>query len=225
MIDITGQKSTEERIASSLEEKELLLKEIHHRVKNNLQVISSLLKLQASYVIDKEALGVLTESQNRVQSMALIHQKLYHSKDLANIDLGEYINQLALNIFHSYKINTDEIKFELNSNEIKLGIDYAIPCGLIVNELITNALKHAFPNGNKGTIDITLNRESSNLYMISIADNGEGFPKNIDFKNTSSLGLQLVNTLASQIDGTVEMKSDKGTRFTVWFSINQTGIL
>lgn len=217
LIDITARKQAEEKISQSLREKELLLKEIHHRVKNNLQVVSSLLKLQSGYVKDENSLDVLIDSQNRVRSMALVHQKLYQSKDFSEIDLSEYIKQLCDHLITVFKTRADNIKISVKSEDLNLSIDYAIPCGLILNELISNSLKYAFPNGKKGEILIVLNKNSDGKYFISLSDNGIGFPENIDYRKTKSLGLQLVNTLVGQIDGIITMENKSGTSYTITF--------
>lgn len=217
LIDITARKQAEDKISQSLREKELLLKEIHHRVKNNLQVVSSLLKLQSGYVKDENSLDVLIDSQNRVRSMALVHQKLYQSKDFSEIDLSEYIKQLCDHLITVFKTSADNIKITVRSENMNLSIDYAIPCGLILNELISNSLKYAFPDGKKGEIIIELNKNSEGIYIISLSDNGIGFPKNIDYRNTKSLGLQLVNTLVGQIDGNIILENNTGTKYTITF--------
>ncbi|MCI0716804.1 MAG: ATP-binding protein, partial [Chlorobi bacterium] len=220
MIDITEQKNNEEKMASSLMEKELLLKEIHHRVKNNLQVVSSLLKLQAGNIKDDKSYDILLDSQNRVRSMALVHQKLYQSKDFSQIDFTEYISQLTENLFEAYQHKNKNIDLFIKTDEVKLSIDIAIPCGLIINELVTNALKYAFPNGKSGKVEIELSNIHNNHYELVVKDNGVGFPHNIDFKNTSSLGLQLVNTLVGQIDGEIEMENHAGTAYRIRFTNN-----
>jgi PAS domain S-box-containing protein len=217
MIDITERKNFEEQLARSLKEKELLIKEIHHRVKNNLQVISSLLKLQSTYIKDNEALDMLVDSQNRVQSMALVHQKLYQSKDLANIDLNEYLQQLLYHLLNSIKSVDGKVKLNVNVEDIKMGVDTAIPCGLIINELVSNSLKHAFPGDKAGIIDVELKVKDKDTYEMKIKDNGKGFADNIDFKNTSTLGLQLVNTLVSQLEGNIEIAKGSGTEFSITF--------
>lgn len=152
MKDITERKQTESQLKASLKEKEVLLKEIHHRVKNNLQIISSLLNLQSEYIQDKQDLDIFKVSQNRIESMALIHEKLYQSKDLARIDFGEYIRDLVCTLFCSYEVNSSAIDMKINIDQIFLGIDVAIPCGLMINEVVLNYLKHAFPKGRTGEI-------------------------------------------------------------------------
>lgn len=216
LIDITERKLAEQKISRSLKEKELLLKEIHHRVKNNLQVVSSLLKLQSGYVKDERSLDLLIDSQNRVRSMALVHQKLYQSKDFSEIDFPEYLKQLSEHLLNVFKAKSGDIEVAVKSVNVNLGIDLAVPCGLILNELISNSLKYAFPGGKKGKISIDFTQVDSG-YEISISDNGVGFPKEVNYKETKSLGLQLVNTLVGQIDGTIAMENTAGTTFTIRF--------
>ena len=217
LIDVSDRKFNEEKVKQSLKEKEVLLKEIHHRVKNNLQVVSSLLKLQSSFLKDANATNILLESQNRVRSMALVHQKLYQSKDFAHIDFADYINQLTMNLMDAYKYKTKNIQLNVKSDSVLIGIDVAIPCGLIINELVSNSLKYAFDEKDNGKIDIILKYCENDQYMITIKDNGAGFPENIDFRNTKSLGMQLVNTLVNQIDGKIDKINSKGTTFTISF--------
>jgi PAS domain S-box-containing protein len=215
--EISERKRVEKIITDSLKEKELLIKEIHHRVKNNLQIISSLLKLQSGYIKDKEALEMLVESRNRIQSMAMVHQKLYQSKDLSKINFQEYINQLLAHLFQVYKVDNNLIALNVNARDIKVGVDTAIPCGLVINELVSNSLKHAFPGGRKGKIEIEMNETGPLNYILSVSDNGIGFPKDIDFRNTVSLGMQLIITLSEQLDGKINLMNGKGTKFVITF--------
>ncbi len=202
---------------ASLMEKEVLLKEIHHRVKNNLQIISSLLNLQSEYIQDKQDLDIFKVSQNRIESMALIHEKLYQCKDLAQIEFAEYIQDLIANLFCSYEVNSNAISLNINIDNIFLGIDVAIPCGLMLNELILNCLKHAFPSGRAGEIRIDLSSNNENQYTLIVSDNGIGFPQDLDFQNTDSLGLQLVNALTNQLGGTIELNRKVGAEFKITF--------
>jgi PAS domain S-box-containing protein len=218
--DITDRKHAEEQIKSSLHEKEVLLKEIHHRVKNNLQVVSSLLSLQSGYPRVEGVRDLFVESQNRVKSMALIHEKLYQSQDLANIDFSDYIESLAHHLFHSYAANPDT--FMLHTDvDVSLDIDHAIPCGLIVNELLSNSLKHAFPDGRRGNITLLFRPEAADL-VLHFSDDGIGLPSDLDFRNTESLGLQLINTLTSQLNGAVEHRRGKGAEFEIRFPATHT---
>jgi PAS domain S-box-containing protein len=217
--DITERKRAVEQIKASLREKEILLREIHHRVKNNLQIISTLLYLQSGYIKDKEAFEMFKESQNRLKSMALIHDKLYQFKDLGKIDIAEYIRELATDLFHSYGVKPDGVKLKIDVHEVLLGVDTAIPCGLIINELVSNSLKHAFLDGREGTIRIELLRSvNENTFILIVSDNGVGFPKDLDFRNTETLGLQLVITLVEQLKGTIELDRSRGTEFTITFA-------
>ncbi len=216
--DITERKEAEEQFKESLKEKEVLLKEIYHRVKNNLQVISSLLNLQSQYIRDKQALEIFKETQNRVKSMALIHEKLYQSKDLSRIDSAEYIRALADKLFRSYRVNPDAIKLKSKVDNVPLDVNTAIPCGLIINELVSNSLQHAFPKHRKGEIRIELRSDNDKKITLIVGDNGVGLPKDLDFRNTKSLGLQLVITLVEQLEGTIELDRSSGTEFKIKFS-------
>ncbi|MGB9979767.1 sensor histidine kinase [Methanobacterium sp.] len=215
--DITKRKNYEKQIKQSLSEKEILLKEIHHRVKNNLQIISSLLNLQSRYIEDKDAFGVFKESQNRIKSMALIHEKLYQSEDLTKIDFAEYIKSLTFHLFRSYSIDQSRVELSINFEGILFDIDTSIPCGLIINELISNSLKYAFPNGRKGKISIDLQLKGEKDILI-IRDNGVGFPEGMDFQNTETLGLRLVNILVNQINGVITCDKIEGTSFRIEFT-------
>ncbi|MBD2120048.1 sensor histidine kinase [Trichocoleus sp. FACHB-262] len=217
-FDITNRKQIEEDMRTSLREKEVLLKEIHHRVKNNLQIISSLLNLQAQYLNDSAALAIFRESQNRIESMALIHEKLYQSKDMARINASEYIYDLVTNLFYTYEINSEAIALRINIDEIWLGLDTAIPCGLIINELVLNALKHAFPKGHTGEICISFGLRDAHHLMLVVSDTGVGLPKDLDYQNTDSLGLQLVNALTQQLEGVIEINQSNGVKFEIVFS-------
>lgn len=215
--DITDQKRAENEIKDSLREKEALLKEIHHRVKNNMQIISSLLSLQSRYIKDKESFGVFKESQNRVKSMAMIHERLYNSKGLAKIDFTEYINDLVSDLFSSYGVDNG-IKVEMDTDSIFLNVDTSIPCGLIINELVTNSLKYAFKNVNNAEkrIYIKLHRKNKNILLV-VGDNGIGLPEDLDLEHSETLGLRLVKTLVDQLNGTIEVRSTFGTEFRINF--------
>jgi two-component sensor histidine kinase len=215
--DVTDRVHAEEQLKSSLEEKEMLLKEVHHRVKNNMQVISSLLNLQSGSIKDPQVIEIFKESQNRVKSMAIIHEKLYKSTDFKHIDFGEYIKNLAADLLKSYRSMPGDIQLKINVEDVILGIDTAIPCGLIINELVSNALKHAFPKDRKGEINIELLRNGDRLTLI-VGDDGIGFPEDLDFRQTGSLGLQLVRTLTQQLGGTIELSRSFGTEFKITFS-------
>jgi PAS domain S-box-containing protein len=218
VLDLTLRKQAEKQIQDSLREKEVLLREIHHRVKNNLQVISSLLDLQSQYIEDRATLEMFRESCNRVRSMALVHEKLYQSKDCAKINFAEYIENLISYLFQAYGVNLDTIRLELNIDEVTLNINTAIPCGLIVSELVSNALKHAFPHNRKGTISVALYSELENSFTLLVRDNGVGFPQPLNISSFKTLGLQLVNVLTNQLDGTLEIALNSGTEVKVRFS-------
>ena len=222
LLDVTESKNAEAEIKKSLEEKEILLKEIHHRVKNNLTVISSLLNLQSRYIKDKEDLMMFKESQSRAKSMALIHQRLYDSSDLKRIDFGDYIKTLANDMFHTYVPNSNIVKLNINVEDVMLDVNTAIPLGLILNELLSNSMKYAFPtelsnNFTNGNIDVNLYK-SEKGYTLSVEDDGIGFPEDIDIENTDSLGLQLIHSLTNQIDGTIHLDRTNGTSFKIEFS-------
>lgn len=212
-----ARRRAEEQIKISLQEKEVLLKEIHHRVKNNLQIISSLLNLQAEYLKDKQALEIFKNSQNRIESMALIHEKLYESEDLARINFADYVQDLVTSLFYAYAVNSDAITLKLNIENIFLGIDAAIPCGLIITELVLNSLKHAFPLGKCGEICVELRSFDRNKLALIVRDNGIGLPKSFDFKNTASLGLQLVDALTNQLESSIELNKNDGVEFKLVF--------
>ncbi len=216
--DITARKQAEERIKTSLKEKEVLLKEIHHRVKNNLQIISSLLNLQSGYIQDKHAGEMFKESRNRVKSMALIHEKLYQSKDLARIDFADYIRHLTAHLLRSYSVHSPTVNLKVNVDKVLLDIDTALPCGLIINELVSNALKHAFPTGKAGEICVDLHKDQEGKLVLVVGDNGTGLPPEFDFRHTESLGLQLVSTLTDQLEGTLELDQSQGTTFKLSLS-------
>ena len=215
--DITKRKEIEEKLEKTLEEKDTLMKEIYHRVKNNLMVISSLLSLQSSYINDKVTQDIFKESQNRAKSMALIHERLYQSTDLKRIDFGDYIRKLSNDLYKTYVIDNSLIKLNVDVEDLMLDIDTSIPLGLIFNELVTNSLQHAFPKGKSGEINIKFHTQDDK-YILEVNDNGIGFPTDIDYKNTKSLGLRLVTTLTKQIDGKIECNNTSGTSFKIIFT-------
>lgn len=217
MIEVKERKLAEEQVRASLQEKEVLLKEIHHRVKNNLQIISSLLNLQANRVADARTLQALGDSQARVRSMALIHEKLYQSSSLAEIDFGEYVRSLASDLFRSYSRNFSSVQLDIHTDPISLELDLAVSCGLILNELMTNALKYAFPDSRKGTIQVELRAAPGRILYLRVADDGVGIPLDMDIRETKSLGLQLVNNLVAQLNGHLEVERIAGTAFQISF--------
>lgn len=213
--DVTEQKMAKEKIKKSLDEKEVLLREVHHRVKNNMQIISSLLNLQSGYV-GGEAANILESSKMRVKSMAMVHEKLYNSSSLSRINLADYIQSLVSDLFYQYD-QEGYIKNIIDVEDIEFNIETAIPIGLIINELLSNSLKYAFPNGRKGEIYISLKLIDNN-YKLVIKDNGIGIPEDLDFENLDSLGLQLVNNLVDQLDGYMKIDKTHGTKFIITFS-------
>lgn len=212
--DITEAKRAEQRLRASLEEKEILLREIHHRVKNNLQVISSLLRLQFRYVGEKSVEEILFDSQNRLLSMSLIHEKLYRSQNVSSIDFRDYIDGLLSSLLDSFGVNKGRIRLSNNAERVLLTLDTAIPCGLIINELASNCLKHAFPDGRKGSVQLALTRNSRGIELV-IADNGVGMPAHVDVTDTQTLGLRLVNTLVKQLGGEISITVSEGTEFRI----------
>jgi PAS domain S-box-containing protein len=238
--DLTERKEAEEALKKI---DKMRIKEIHHRIKNNLQVISSLLSLEAEKFSDKKVLTAFQESQNRVASMALIHEELYKSKGANNLNFAAYLQKLTTQLLNSYNLKNDDIRLNLNAEQVYLDMDTAIPLGIIINELVSNSLKHAFPD-KKGEISLNLQkiedygrdskRDLENLditdkskgikeaedfcYTLIVSDNGIGIPKDFDFENPDTLGLQLVNILVEQLDANIELKKDKGTEFIIKFS-------
>jgi PAS domain S-box-containing protein len=215
--DITERKQAEHQIKASLKEKEVLIKEIHHRVKNNLQVISSLLRLQARYIQDEQALEIFRESQNRVRAMALIHETLYQSNDLAKVNFYEYIRKLTNNLLHSYGSPSRRITLKLNIDNSFVRLDTAIPCGLIINELVSNSIKHAFDTKYSGEINVEFHTIIPGTYSLIVADNGIGVPENLELRLSQSLGLRLVWNLVEQLEGTIAVNNQGGTEFRINF--------
>jgi len=216
--DITQRKQAEEQIKATLKEKEVLLREIHHRVKNNMQIVSSLLRLQSRYTKDKQILDIFKASQSRIESMAFIHEKLYQSKDLTRIDFTDYVNTLVRNLFTTYGVSTARIKLNIDIKHVSLPLDKAIPCGLIINELVSNSLKYAFPANKQGEIKIALHPTNENELELIVSDNGISMPEDIDFRNTESLGLHLVTILAKdQLRGKIKLNRTGGTEFKIKF--------
>jgi PAS domain S-box-containing protein len=216
--DITRIKETEEQLKKSVHEKDILLKEIHHRVKNNMQVISSILKLQSAYVKDKRTIELLDECRNRIASMAFIHATLYMTKDFTRINFAEYVSNIASNLKQSYVTPDKKIVLKLDVPKIFLHIDDAIPCGLIINELLSNSFKYGFVKKKKGSVGILVKVKKENI-ILAIWDDGAGFPKKVDYRNTESLGLQLVISLTEQLNGKLKMntKAREGTKYILAF--------
>ena len=215
--DISERKAAEEQAREAMR-RGVLLREIHHRMKNNLQVVSSMLSLHSEYLRDEQALSAITESQNRIRSIALIHEKLYQSSDLGRIEFHGYVSDLCTSLFHSYGAPSRGVSLAIEVVDLALNLDTAVPCGLLINELVSNALKHAFPDARPGTIRVDMRRIGERLAM-TVSDDGVGFPDSVDFGKTQTLGLQLVNILAHQLEGSVGLeKTGGGTRVHVDFA-------
>jgi PAS domain S-box-containing protein len=217
IVDITERKRAEKALIESLREKDVLLREIHHRVKNNMQIISSLLRLQAGQLKDEGAKTIFQSCQDRIRSMSLVHEKLYMSKSLSGINFSDYVDSLAKRLLQINRVSADLVNLKLNIEEVYFDLQTAIPCGLILNELITNSLKYAFPDGRKGTMEISLTALGNNLYQLVVHDDGIGFPDGPDIENPKSFGIQIVKLLADQLGGKVLLKRDFGTTFEISF--------
>ena len=215
--DITERKQAQAKILASLAEKETLLKEVHHRVKNNMQVISSLLRLQEGRVKDKDAAALLKDSQNRIQSMALVYNKLYQSENLASINMTDYIKELSAGLVKSYAVSPVRVTVNVAPSNVFLDVDLAIPCGMVINELVTNSLKYAFPGNRKGQITISLKENEQGL-QLTVRDDGVGIPEDINLANTSTLGIKLVSNLVrDQLGGIIEIDRRHGTTYQINF--------
>jgi len=215
--DITELKKAEEELKNNIHQKEILLKEVHHRVKNNLQVISSILNLQTGYISDEDTLDVIRECQDRIKSMAFIHESLYQKEDFAAVDFAEYLHNLCNNISYSYMTPNRNIKLDFDIEDISLSLDSAIPCGLIVNELVSNCFKYAFTDIKQGSIKVILAKNKDNNKRLIVHDSGRGLPEDLDIETNDSLGLQLVWTLVDQIDGEIKYEYASGSKFIVNF--------
>lgn len=216
--ELSERKQAEDRLKKSLKEKEILLKEIHHRVKNNLCVVASLLELQSDIVGERQLAKMFEESQHRLYSIALIHEKLYRSKNLAQINFGEYLEDLVTNLFNFYNISDHGIQLQVLAEPIWLNIETATPCGLIANELVSNTLKHAFPDRTNGTVSVECYQTGDREIHLIVKDNGKGFPKNFNFKKTNSMGFQVVCTLTEQLEGNIEISGEIGSTFHLKFT-------
>lgn len=215
--DITERKKAEEKIKASLKEKEVLLKEVNHRVKNNLQIITSLLSLQSGRLHDQRDLELFKEAQNRVKTMAMIHEMLYRSKDLSKINAADYVRSLTASLLKSYNTAPGTVGLTMEIEEISLDIDSIVPLGLIVNELVTNALKYAFPDKRKGEIKVALRKVDQTVTLL-VGDDGIGLPAGFDARKASGLGLELVESLTAQLNGTLELDTARGTSFKISFT-------
>ncbi|MBI4964017.1 MAG: hypothetical protein HY913_12130 [Desulfomonile tiedjei] len=224
-MEISQREIAEAQIRASLKEKEVLLSEVHHRVKNNLQIISSLLALQCDYVKDERVLGALNDSQSRIRSMALIHDHLYRSEDLAGIDISEYAANLANHILQAFFDKASGVSVETRADHVFLPVGTVFPCGLIINELVTNSLKHAFPEGRSGRVLVEFSRAPEDRFVLSVKDNGIGLPADFNYKKNESLGFQLVANLAeAQLRGRLHVSSNGGTTVKVDFRLlNSSG--
>ena len=219
-VDITEQMRTERALAAAVAAKEVLLKEVHHRVKNNLQIISSLLNMQAEVLSDASQIRIFRESQQRVQAMATIHERLYSQEDMERLDFREYVETLARDLFYAFGVNSELVRLRLQLSPVSLGLNQAIPCGLILNELLTNALKYAFPGGHSGEISVKLSCDQDQRVMLTVADNGTGLPTGFDSTQSQSLGLKIVDILTRQLGGTLRHEPGPGTEFSLIFQIH-----
>jgi two-component sensor histidine kinase len=221
--DIARRKRAEEQLQASLEEKEALLKEVHHRVKNNLQLISSLLSLQAARIAEPAVAELFAESRNRVRSMALVHENLYRAGNFARIAMATHIQNLCAHLTRAYGMNRRGVELAIRIGDVQLDMDRAVPCGLIVNELVSNALKHAFPDGRAGRVCIELQAFGGQQHVLVVGDNGVGLPADLDYQRANSLGLQLVDDLTQQLHGNLRVNREGGTTFTITFDTDHRG--
>ncbi|MFO7980802.1 MAG: histidine kinase dimerization/phosphoacceptor domain -containing protein, partial [Candidatus Aminicenantes bacterium] len=215
--NITKQKKALEQIQKALKEKNVMLQEIHHRVKNNMQIISSLLNLQSRNITDQKALESFRICRNRIKAMALIHESLYESQDFAEVDFASYIKKMTTHLFAAQRSLSDRINIKMDVENIFLDINKAIPVGLIINELVSNAFAHGFPGKKKGSVSIKMKAEGKESYNLVVSDTGVGLPKKYDWKNPITLGIQLVSDLVKQIDGTLDIRREKGTKVKIQF--------
>jgi PAS domain S-box-containing protein len=222
ILDLSERKQAERRIQDALQQKDLLLREVHHRVKNNLQVIHSLLDLQALKSKDRELVGMLRDSQNRIRSMSLIHQTLYQSQNFARVDFQRFLDELLPRLTEAYGSSASLVDIQIEAHEVSLPINEAIPCGLIVNELVSNALKHGFADGQRGTIQVELRQDLDSHVELAISNDGNGIPLDLDLLRTGSLGLQLVQLLTRQLHGVLDIQRANPTRFSLRFQLGDT---
>jgi PAS domain S-box-containing protein len=215
-LDITDRKRYEERLEASLREKEVIIKEVHHRVKNNMQVISGFLELQSNYIDDPLAVEKLNECQRRVRTMALVHEKLYQSKSLGVINAAEYIKNLIADLMNSYTVSTP-VDVTVDVDDVNINLDMAIPCGLIINELVTNSLKYAFVGRGTGRLSLVMHHQEDHTFCLTVQDDGVGLPPDYEARSAASLGMQLVSVLVRQLGGVMKAESDHGARFTITF--------
>jgi two-component sensor histidine kinase len=218
--EIAVRKLMEERLKASLKEKEVLLKEIHHRVKNNMQVIYGLFEIQSDYIRDTECLDIFKSCRNQILSMALVHKILYKSKNLAQIDFHDYVNNLAEMLFQSYGFSTDRVKLKVDIDDVTFGVNTCIRCGLIINELVSNSLKHAFPDGKEGEIKIGLHSTGENGMELTISDNGIGIAEGLDLKKSETICLKMVDIFVEDmLRGSIELNRETGTEYIIKFKV------
>jgi two-component sensor histidine kinase len=206
-----------EEVKKSLREKEVLLQEVHHRVKNNLQIMSSLVKLQSHHIKDPYMLEILRESENRIRSMAIVHTKLYNSKNYEELDFADYVRSLTESFYTTYGMKLNKINIRIEIKDIILNIDTAIPCGLIINELVSNCIKYAFPDKREGMITISMSTNKNGSYTLIVKDNGVGLPEGFNVHTSKTLGIELVTLLTSQLNGTLEIATNGGAEFKIIF--------
>jgi two-component sensor histidine kinase len=218
---LTRQEAALERQTELLEQRETMLREIHHRVKNNMQVMSSLLSLQSRVALNPETSRMLEENQNRIQSMALLHEILYQSEDLAVVDFSKYVRRMVDHLFRSYGVNNGQIQLNIELDPVGLDLDDALPCGLLISEVISNSLKHAFPEGRKGEVGIVVRRSSEGAVALALRDNGVGFPYDLDWTTSPTLGLRLVRALSQQLRANLEVRSQRGVVVNLAFALRR----
>lgn len=221
ILDLSERKQAEKRIQDALSQKDLLLREVHHRVKNNLQVIHSLLDLQALRLTDHDTIGVLRDSQNRIRSMSLIHQTLYQSSNFARVDFQRFLDELVPSLIESYRSVVGQVNIDIDAHEVKLPINEAIPCGLVINELVSNALKHGFARGHGGTINVSVLASEDDVVEIAVSNDGHPIPEDLSLDELGTLGFQLVRLLTRQLDGTLDIQRAGPTRFSLRFQVEE----
>ncbi|MEZ5662430.1 MAG: histidine kinase dimerization/phosphoacceptor domain -containing protein [Burkholderiaceae bacterium] len=219
IVDLSERKQAEKRIQDALSQKDLLLKEVHHRVKNNLQIIHSLLDLQVLQLTDGHIIDVLRDSQNRIRSMSLIHQTLYQSRNFVRVDFQQFLDELMRSLMESQRVGTDEVSVGIDAHEIELPINEAIPCGLIINELVSNAFKHGFRGRGRGHIQVSVQELSDRIVELAVSDDGTGIPDDLDLERTGTLGIQLVQLLGRQLNGSLQVDRARPTRFVLRFPL------
>lgn len=219
ILDLSERKQAEKRIHDALTQKDLLLREVHHRVKNNLQVIHSLLDLQVLKLVDADVIGVLRDSQNRIRSMSLIHQTLYQSSNFARVDFQRFLDELVPSLIESYRSVVGHVSIDIDAHQVKLPINEAIPCGLVINELVSNALKHGFARAHNGRISVSILTTADEMVEISVSNDGHPVPPDLDFNHSATLGFQLVQLLTRQLGGTLSIQRAGPTRFSLRFPL------